>query len=194
MKAVKLYKIKWNLEGLTPEEKEEAKKNLPTSKGFKASDTFDVVEKVPDLLYKKFGHKIIDFAYTEIPIYEDFEELLRSYTPRGEKPKKIYLKSGELSSYGEDMVKLLKYAISKRFALEGKDVHSDEMPEKMDMVMLAIETIFGVNWEEEDENSIFDLIDKEVDSHIKIKLKKMDKDDDEDEDDDDEEDIEREEE
>jgi hypothetical protein len=45
MKAVKLYKINWNLDKLTPEEKEEAKKTLPTSKGFKADDSFDVVER-----------------------------------------------------------------------------------------------------------------------------------------------------
>lgn len=186
MKAVKLYKINWNLKDLTPEEAEEAKKNLPTSKGFKADDNFDVIDRVPELLHKKFGYGIIDFAYKEIPIYDDFEELLKSYTPRGEKPKKIYLKSGELSDFGERVVRSLKKDISKRFQLEGKDIAPDEMPEQMDMVMLAIETIFGVNWEDmDDENAVFDIIDKEINSHIKINLKKMDDEDDDDFDDDD---------
>lgn len=184
MKAVKLYKINWNLDNLTPEEKEEVKKTLPTSKGFKADDSFDVVEKVPGLLHKKFGYEVIDFSYTEIPIYDDFEALLKTYTPRGEKPKKIYLKSGELSAFGEECVAKLKKDISKRFLLEGRDTADDEMPEQMDMVMLAIETIFGVDWDKADEDSIFQLIDKETDSHVKVKLKKMDKDD-EDEDDED---------
>ena len=185
MKAVKLYKINWNLDKLTPEEKEEAKKNLPTSKGFKADDSFDVIEKVPGLLHKKFGYEIIDFSYTEIPIYDDFETLLKTYTPKGEKPKKIYLKSGELSAFGEECVAKLKKDISKRFLLEGRDTADDEMPEQMDMVMLAIETIFGVDWDDADEDYIFQLIDKETDSHIKVNLKKMDKDEVDDEDDED---------
>ena len=185
MKAVKLYKINWNLDKLTPEEKEEAKKTLPTSKGFKADDSFDVVEKVPGLLHKKFGYEIIDFSYTEIPIYDDFETLLKTYTPKGEKPKKIYLKSGELSAFGEECVAKLKKDISKRFLLEGRDTADDEMPEQMDMVMLAIETIFGVDWDDADEDYIFQLIDKETDSHIKVNLKKMDKDEVDDEDDED---------
>lgn len=188
MKAVKLYKIIWNLDKLTPEEKEEAKKNLPTSKGFKASDTFDVIEKVPGLLKKNFGYEAKTFSYTEIPIYEEFETLLKSYTPRGEKPKKIYLKSGELSAFGEDMVRALKNDISRRFRMKFRGTNDDEMPKQLDMVMLSLETIFGIDWEEmEDETDIIDIIDKEINNHIKIKLKDMDKDDDEDEDDDEEE-------
>lgn len=183
MKAVKLYKINWNLDSLDSEERREAEKTLPVSKGFKADDSFDVIEKVPGLLRKKFGHGIIDFSYTEIPIYDDLETLLKTYTPRGEKPKRIYLKSGELSSFGEDCVDKLKKDISKRFLLEGGDTAVDKMPEQMDMVMLTIEHIFGVDWDESDEDSIFRLIDKETDSHIKSKLKKMDKDDDEDDED-----------
>lgn len=195
MKAVKLYKINWNLDGLTPEEKEEAKKNLPTSKGFKADDSFDVVEKVPGLLYKKFGYKVADYAYTEIPIYEDFESLLKSYTQRGEKPKKIYLKSGELSAFGEEVVRSLKSDISKRFRLEGGGTADDAMSVQMDMVMLSLEKIFGIKWEEaESEDDIFDVIDKEIKSHEKLNLKKLDKDDDEDDDDDDDDVEEREEE
>ena len=188
MKAVKLYKINWNLNNLTPEERKEAKKNLPISKGFKADDSFDVIEKVPGLLYKKFGYKVIDFAYTEIPIYEDFESLMKTYTPRGEKPKKIYLKSGELSSFGEDMVYKLKNDISKRFNLEGKGTADDEMSKQMDMIMLSLEKIFGIKWEDaESEDDIFEVIDKEIKSHEKLNLKKLDKDDDErDEDEDDE--------
>ena len=49
---------------------------------------------------------------------------------------------------------------------------------QLDMVMLSLEKIFGIEWDDEDENSIFDLIDKEINSHIKIKIKKMDFDDD----------------
>ena len=183
MKAVKLYKINWNLDNMDPEERREAEKTLPTSKGFKADDSFDVIAKVPGLLRKKFGYGIIDFSYTEIPIYDDLETLLKTYAPKGEKPKRIYLKSGELSSFGEECVDKLKKDISKRFLLEGGDTADDKMPEQMDMVMLTIEHIFGVDWDESDEDSIFRLIDKETDSHIKSKLKKMDKDDDEDDED-----------
>lgn len=195
MKAVKLYKINWNLDNLTPEEREEAKKNLPISKGFKADDSFDVIEKVPGLLYKKFGYKVIDFAYTEIPIYEDFESLLKTYTPRGEKPKKIYLKSGELSSFGEDVVSKLKNDISKRIRLEGKGTSDDAMSVQMDMIMLSLEKIFGIKWEDaESEDDIFDVIDKEIKSHEKLNLKKLDKDEDDERDDDERDDDEREEE
>ena len=195
MKAVKLYKINWNLHGLTPEEKEEAKNNLPTSKGFKANDEFDVIEKVPGLLYKKFGYEVEDFAYTEIPIYEDFETLLKTYTPRGEKPKKIYLKSGELSAFGEECVNKLKADISKRFKLEFRGTDADAMPEQMDMIMVSLETIFKIDWDEaDDEDFIIGIIDNEIKSHEKLNLKKMDKDEmDEDEMDDemsDDEDIE----
>jgi hypothetical protein len=175
MKAVKLYKIDWNLDNLDPEERAKVQETLPTSKGFKADDNFDVVEKVPGLLKKKFGYDIKNYAYTEIPIYEDFETLLKTYTPRGEKPKKIYLKSGELSSFGEDAVNALKRDVSKRFALEGKGTADDEMSKQMDMIMLSLEKIFGIEWDEaENEDDIFAVIDKEINSHIKIKLKKMD--------------------
>ena len=186
MKAIKLYKINWNLNGLTPAEKEKVNKSLPTSKGFKAEDNFDVVEKVPGLLKKKFGYEIIDYAYSEIPIYEEFETLLKTYTPRGEKPKKIYLKSGELSAFGEDCLRSLKHDISKRFRLEGKDTAKDEMPVQMDMIMLSLEKIFGIDWDEVEEPDIFEIIDKEIDSHVKIRLKKMD---DEEEEGDEEEDF-----
>ena len=135
---------------------------------------------------RNFAYVVWDAVVAgEIPIYEDFETLLKTYTPKGEKPKKIYLKSGELSAFGEECVAKLKRDISKRFLLEGKDTADDEMPKQMDMVMLAIETIFGVDWDDADEDSIFRLIHKETNSHIKVRLKKMDKDED-DEDDDDE--------
>lgn len=178
MKAVKLYKINWNLDDLDPEERAKVQETLPTSKGFKADDDFDVVEKVPGLLKKKFGYGIKNYSYTEIPIYEDFETLLKTYTPRGEKPKKIYLKSGELSAFGEGVVDALKRDVSKRFTLEGKGTADDEMSKQMDMIMLSLEKIFGIEWDEaENENDIFAVIDKEIKSHEKLNLKKLDKDD-----------------
>ena len=176
MKAVKLYKIKWNLEGLDPQEREEVLKTLPTSKGFMANDDFEVVDKVPQLLYKKFGYKTETFSYEEIPIYEDFEDLLKIYTPRGEKPKKLYLRSGDLSSYGEEVLKGLKKDISKRFALEGKGVADDAMPVQLDTVMLSIENIFGIKWADaESEDDIFKLINKEIGDRSKSILKSFDK-------------------
>ena len=194
MKAIKLYKINWNLDDLDSEERVKVKETLPTSKGFKADDNFDVVEKVPGLLKKKFGYGIKNYSYIEIPIYEDFEALLKTYTPRGEKPKKIYLKSGELSSFGEDVVNSLKEDISKRFNLEGKGTADDEMSKQMDMIMLSIEKIFGIEWDDaESEDDIFAVIDKEIKSHEKLNLKKLDKDDkDEDNEDEDKEDYEEE--
>ena len=102
---------------------------------------------------------------------------MKTYTPRGEKPKKIYLKSGELSSFGEDVVNSLKGDVSKRFNLEGKGTADDEMSKQMDMIMLSLEKIFGIEWDEaESENDIFAIIDKEIKSHEKLNLKKIDKD------------------
>lgn len=108
---------------------------------------------------------------------------MKTYTPKGEKPKKIYLKSGELSSFGEDVVNALKMDVSKRFALEVKGTADDEMSKQMDMIMLSLEKIFGIEWDDaENEDDIFAVIDKEIKSHEKLNLKKLDKDNEDEED------------
>jgi len=93
MKAVKLSKIQWNLSGLSPEEKEEALKKLPTVKGFKANDDFNVAEQVPVLLKKKYGYGIIDFTFTQVHIITDIKELFLLGLPDGTKMKKFFNKS-----------------------------------------------------------------------------------------------------
>ena len=75
MKAIKLYNIKWDTKDVPAEDMK--KLNLPEYKGFIVNDDdYDVVEIVPNLLKKKFGYDIVDFSFIEIPIIEDFINLL----------------------------------------------------------------------------------------------------------------------
>jgi hypothetical protein len=85
-------------------------------------------------------------------------------------------------------VNALKRDVSKRFTLEGKGTADDEMSKQMDMIMLSLEKIFGIEWDEaESEDDVFAVIDKEIKSHEKLNLKKLDKDDEDEDDDDDDE-------
>ena len=186
MKAIKIYKIKWNLDGVSAEKKNELLKKLPTSKGFMAQDSFDVVERVPDLLKKHYGCDVITYSYSEIKIIEDFNELLKFFTPKGEKPKKLFLKDGELSVFGEERVNDLKNAIHKRFYLQEKGTNDDEMPKIQDIVMLSLEKIFNINWEDMTEKDVMKLVEKEL-TPKPVNLKDEYDDDDDDDDDDDKE-------
>jgi len=202
MKAIKLNKIIWDLDSIKPEERAEVKKSLPTSKGFMAEDDFDVVEKVPSLLAKKFGYNIINFSYSEIPIIDDFEELLKVFAPKGEKPKKLYAPTGELSEYGQLCYDRLVDAIHRRVKLEDEGTEEDEMPKILDKMMLSLEAITGLKWDETPEEEWIDEIKKILQEKMKkyiksreaikelrkkskaeIKVKKDDEEDDEDEDD-----------
>jgi len=147
MKAIKLNKIQWNLNGLTDEQKAKAIETLPTFKGFMAQDDFNVVEKVPYLLKKNYGFDVITFSYTELRVVDTVEDLLLLGAPKGEKPKKIFLKNGELSAYGEDLVKTLESNIKWRLRLEFKGTAVSDMPALLDETLIGVEKVSGMNWE-----------------------------------------------
>ena len=74
MKAIKLYKIQWDLKGLTEEEREKVLETLPKAKGFTTQDdNFNVTERVPKILKKKYGYDIINFAFAELRVVDTVE-------------------------------------------------------------------------------------------------------------------------
>ena len=204
MKAVKIYKIVWNLNDLTPAERGTAKASLPTSKGFMADDDFNVPERVPNILKKKYGHDIITFNYSEIKIIEKLEDLLLSFAPKDTKANKLFSPKGELSLIGEECYNKLLDAIARRRQLEKEGTGEDEMPKLLDKVMLSIEKITGLEWDEtseEDYKTELDnllqekiskyiksaeakkLLRKEAKKELKAEMKKLAEDDDDDDDD-----------
>ena len=208
MKAVKINKIVWNLNSVDPADREKVKNSLPTSKGFMADDDFNVPDKVPNILAKKFGYEIITFSYSEIKVIEKFEDLLLSFAPKDTKINKLFSPKGELSLLGEECYNSLLDAISRRYELEKKGTPEDEMPKLLDKVMLSLETITGMEWDatsEEDYKTELDnmlqdrinkyiksaeakkLLRKEAKKELKAEMKKMAEEDDDDDDDDEEE-------
>ena len=120
MKAIKLYNIKWDTKDVPAEDVK--KLNLPEYKGFTVNDDgYDVVDNVPNLLKKKFGYDIIDFSFIEIPIIEDFINLLYFCAAKKEKSKNLFKVNGELSAVGMECVDTLKYFIHNRIRLESKN-------------------------------------------------------------------------
>ena len=171
MKAVKIYNIKWNLEGVDPAERESILKELPEYKGFKVQDEFNVAERVPAILKKKFGYDIETFSYTEIYIIEDIEGLLRKFANRGDKPgKKIFKGRGKLSTTGEEYLTNLENAIKRRLELEEQGTPEDEMPKILDELMLGMEAVTGVEWE----GKTYDELIKPIHRMLHIRKPKMD--------------------
>ena len=163
MKAVKLYKIKWDLSGLSPEEKEETLKKLPTVKGFRAPDDFNVAEKVPVILKKKFGYDIIDFNYTQCHIIDNIKELfLLGFEGRISKPKKFFLKNGDMSDFGEEAERLLGALVRRRLTMEKHGTDPASMPKILDQLMVSFEMITGRNWEDYDYNDIMGILKEEL--------------------------------
>ena len=146
MKAIKLYNIKWDTKDVPAEDVK--KLNLPEYKGFTVNDDeYDVVDNVPNLLKKKFGYDIIDFSFIEIPIIEDFINLLYFCAAQNEKSKNLFKVNGERSAVGRGGVDTLKYFIHNRIRLESKNTPAYEMPKNLDIIMLALERITGKTWE-----------------------------------------------
>ena len=178
MKAIKLYNIKWDTKDVSAEDMK--KLNLPEYKGFIVNDDdYDVVEIVPNLLKKKFGYGIIDFSFIEIPIIEDFINLLYFCASKKDKSKNLFKANGDLSVIGIECVDTLKYYIQKRVILEEKNTPTYEMPKELDVIMLALERITGKTWEvgctlKEWEKEIDKLVEKVVDeksSYMKSRKK-----------------------
>lgn len=147
MKAIKLHKIIWNLDSVKKEDREKVLATLPKYKGFMASDDFNVVENVPRLLKKKFGYDVFTYNYTELRVASTVEELLLLFAPKGYKVKKIYLKNGDLSEFGEMLVSKLESSIKARLRLEFKGVKENEMPSLLDEMQIGVEKVTGMNWE-----------------------------------------------
>ena len=178
MKAIKLYNIKWDTKDVPAEDMK--KLNLPEYKGFIVNDDdYDVVEIVPNLLKKKFGYGIVDFSFIEIPIIEDFINLLYFCASKKDKSKNLFKANGDLSVIGIECVDELKHYIQKRVILEAKNTPTYEMPKELDVIMLALERITGKTWEvgctlKEWEKEIDKLVEKVVDeksSYMKSRKK-----------------------
>ena len=178
MKAIKLYNIKWDTKDVSAEDMK--KLNLPEYKGFIVNDDdYNVVEIVPNLLKKKFGYGIVDFSFIEIPIIEDFINLLYFCASKKDKSKNLFKANGDLSVIGIECVDTLKHYIQKRVILEEKNTPTYEMPKELDVIMLALERITGKTWEvgctlKEWEKEIDKLVEKVVDeksSYMKSRKK-----------------------
>jgi hypothetical protein len=154
MKAVKLYKITWDLGDLSNDEKEKVIKNLPTVKGFTTQDDFDVVNKVPGLLKKKFGYDVASYSYVELRIVDNINDFLKLFMGKGVKPKKLYKKfhkgkieGKELSAFGEELWDAFQFNVKYRLDLESKGEAEENFPILLDEMMLGFEKITGLNWE-----------------------------------------------
>lgn len=167
MKVVKITKIIWDLEGLDPAEKGKVKVSLPGSKGFIACDEFEVTEKVPGLLKKKYGYDIKNFSFTEVHISENIDALMKAFGPKEEK-KPLYNTKGELSNYGSLCYSNLIDAIRQRKEMEEEGKSEEEMPKMLDKLMFSLEKITGMDWNE----TTADEFIKEIDHLIKKVAKK----------------------
>lgn len=171
MKAVKLYKIQWNLEGLTNEEKEKALETLPEVKGFTTQDDkFDVTERVPKLLKKKYGYDIIDFAFEELRVVNTIEDLLLLCAPSNEKVKKLFKNSGSLSSYGETCFNYLEAYVRDRIHKEAHGEDSWAMPAILDEVMIGVEKVTGMEWEGHSANELMSAVVEKIHSANTVNL------------------------
>lgn len=146
MKAVKLYKIKWKLNHLDPEERAKAEGELPKIKGFTAPDDFKVSEKVPQILKKLYGYDIVDFNFIQFHIIDNVKELFLLGFEGATKPKKFFLKNGDLSDFGEQAKKLLGDLIRRRLRLEQHGTDPSQMPKVLDQLKVSWETITGRKW------------------------------------------------
>lgn len=154
MKAVKLYKITWDLGDLSNDEKETVIKNLPTVKGFTTQDDFDVVNKVPGLMKKKFGYDVASYSYVELRIVDNINDFLKLFMGKGVKPKKLYKKfhkgkieGKELSAFGEELWDSFQFNVKYRLDLESKGEAEENFPILLDEMMLGFEKITGLNWD-----------------------------------------------
>ena len=172
MKAIKLYKIQWDLKGLTKEEQEKVLETLPKAKGFTTQDDkFNVTERVPKLLKKKYGYDIIDFAFAELRVVNTVEDLLLLCAPANEKVKKIFKSNGSLSTYGETCFDNLESNIRDRIQRESQGVEDWEMPNILDEVMIGIEKVTGMTWEGHTVNELMTPVVKKINDKKAVNLK-----------------------
>ena len=172
MKAIKLYKIQWNLKGLTKEEREKALETLPKAKGFTTQDdNFNVAERVPKLLKKKYGYDIINFAFEELRVVDTLEDLLLLCAPANEKAKKLFKNNGSLSTYGETCFDNLETNVRNRIRMESQGKDNWEMPAILDEVMIGIENVTGMTWEGHTVNELMTPVIKKINDKKAVNLK-----------------------
>ena len=158
MKAIKIYNISWNLEGVN----DSVKETLPSVKCFTVKDDFDVVSRVPGMFQKKFGYGVNSYSFTILRVVNTLGGLIRLFHPAGTKEKKLFLKSGELSDYGQGLVRELYNTINRRKELEKKNTPIEKIPSICDEVMIAVEAVTGMQW---DACTAEEII-KELEAHI----------------------------
>ena len=172
MKAIKLYKIQWDLKNLSNEQREKVIETLPNAKGFTTQDDkFNVVERVPQLLKKKYGYDIIDFAFAELRVVNTVEDLLLLCAPTNEKVKKLFKSNGSLSTYGETCFDNLESNIRDRIQRESQGEEDWEMPAILDEVMIGIENVTGMTWEGHTVNELMTPVIKKINDKKAVNLK-----------------------
>ena len=172
MKAIKLYKIQWDLKNIPNEEREKVLETLPNAKGFiTQDDKFNVAERVPQLLKKKYGYDIIDFAFAELRVVNTVEDLLLLCAPTNEKVKKLFKSNGSLSTYGETCFDNLESNIRDRIQRESQGVEDWEMPNILDEVMIGIENVTGMTWEGHTVNELMAPVVKKINDKKAVNLK-----------------------
>ena len=172
MKAIKLYKIQWDLKNIPNEEREKVLETLPNAKGFiTQDDKFNVAERVPQLLKKKYGYDIIDFAFAELRVVNTVEDLLLLCAPTNEKVKKLFKSNGSLSTYGETCFDNLESNICDRIQRESQGVEDWEMPNILDEVMIGIENVTGMTWEGHTVNELMTPVVKKINDKKAVNLK-----------------------
>ena len=172
MKAIKLYKIQWDLKGLTEEEREKVLETLPKAKGFTTQDdNFNVTERVPKILKKKYGYDIINFAFAELRVVDTVEDLLLLCAPTNEKVKKLFKNNGSLSTYGETCFDNLETNVRDRIQRESQGEEDWEMPVILDEVMIGIENVTGMTWEGHTANELMTPVVKKINDKKAVNLK-----------------------
>ena len=172
MKAIKLYKIQWDLKNIPNEEREKVLETLPNAKGFTTQDDkFNVAERVPQLLKKKYGYNIINFAFAELRVVNTVEDLLLLCAPTNEKVKKLFKSNGSLSTYGETCFDNLESNIRERIQRESQGVEDWEMPNILDEVMIGIENVTGMTWEGHTVNELMTPVVKKINDKKAANLK-----------------------
>ena len=172
MKAIKLYKIQWDLRGLTEEERKKVLETLPKAKGFTTQDdNFNVAERVPKILKKKYGYDIIDFSFEELRVVDTLEDLLLLCAPTNEKAKKLFKNNGSLSTYGETCFDNLETNVRDRIQRESQGEEDWEMPVILDEVMIGIENVTGMTWEGHTANELMTPVVKKINDKKAVNLK-----------------------
>lgn len=170
MKAIKIYKIEWNLDGLSEEKKAGLLKKLPTVLGSKVSNDFNVAQKVPVFLKKKYGYDINSFSFETYNIADNEEQLLRMCLNSKEAEMNIFTTSGKLTTVGQRAVEALKANVLWRVRIQNGGTDENEMPKLLDEVMLSLENISGMSWDEDGYNDVMLKVLKKIrDRHDDVK-------------------------